>query len=143
MRRIYLAAASSTRETEAKPYIARLRAAGWDISFDWTIEVDAAEAHPTAYEFMSENTLNNCDLDLRGVETADVVWVLAPSKPSTSTGAWVELGYALGLALARGFDQRPYILVSGDYERCLFTRRADQLIADHEKAFAAVNRLLT
>lgn len=75
--------------------------------------------------------------DLAGVEHASIVWVLQLEETSTSTGAWVELGYALGLRdLDIPYHRTPTIIVSGASRNCIFADLADYRFLDHKDALA-------
>jgi len=112
-RRIYVAGASSERQTRAKPVITALQKVGHIITFDWTISVDqcCGVDGNTPLIDVSENVLRAAaSNDYKGVVEADTVVLLAPQN--FSTGAWVELGIAIGLARS--------IFIGGDVSKCIF-----------------------
>jgi nucleoside 2-deoxyribosyltransferase len=91
--KVYVAGASAERHTRARPAIQALRAAGVQVTHDWTF--DPGFSAPRATRQMGRDAALR---DLAGVGAADVLLFLSPRVPSR--GAWVELGYAL----ARGID---------------------------------------
>jgi hypothetical protein len=78
------------------------------------------------------------DDDLRGVHKADLFWLVMPEEGSTSTGAWVELGYALAKFPSRMMIHDCAILVSGRSRKCIFADLADHRFADHDEALAYI-----
>lgn len=125
MKRIYVAGASK-EAVFVEHCITELRAAGWVITEDWcaALRTQRAPEHElTAAE--AEEIAVAC---LRGVITADVFWLLAPSAPSV--GAWVELGYARNERECRV----PYeIIVSGACPS-VFAALADARYPSHLEA---------
>jgi hypothetical protein len=124
MTAVYLATAFTEKDTIAKPWMARLRAAGHTITEDWTAgpEVPRGElALPV------ERQRKIALADLGGVFHADVVWLLSPE--TGGTGCWVELGYAMG-------RERKRVVVSGP-ARSIFTSLCERY-ETHEEAFAAI-----
>lgn len=136
---IYVAGASSNIEMIEK-FIALLKLAGFEITFDWTVAVrTAGDASPDDPKIRIEAA----NADLRGVETAEIVWVLQPDATSTSTGAWVELGSAITWRQVRRetFRQeatRPIVVVSGVSKKCIFSDKADYRFLNHDDAFAFI-----
>jgi len=55
--------------------------------------------------------------DIKGVMRCEVFVLLRPTYDAPSTGAWVELGVALGRN-ERG--ERPLIIIAGDGAPCIF-----------------------
>src|SRR5271154_7005697 len=91
LKTIYHAGASSEIDLIEKQN-AVLVEEGWKITFDWTIPVrKAGSGSPDDKDIRRSAAL----ADLEGVVMADVVWISQPEGSSTSTGVWVELGYAL------------------------------------------------
>jgi hypothetical protein len=108
---VYVAGASSERDTRAKPVIAALRDAGFYIYHDWTEAVDMHGAN-NERGTQTDEALAACAFDdMWGVRAADIFVLLAPSAPST--GAWAELG----LALSAGCT----IFIAGKCDQCIFT----------------------
>lgn len=103
----------------------RLREMGHDITHDWTKSVIAHKA-----KGQSDDVLSRADRyryaaeDLDGVARADVFWLRVPAN--LSLGAWIEMGYAIGL--------RKTIVVSGDHGRSIFTEIADMSYSTHNDA---------
>lgn len=138
--KVYIAGAYTERELVSS-YMRRLEAAGVTITLDWPRIVTAA-ANP------------DCDLthaerqryamgDLKGVAEADVLWLMIPK--GGSKGAWVELGYALGL-MNGGAKLPRSVLASGDDKASIFTSVPEVYeVAAHEKAFdiLVANHVLT
>jgi len=137
--RLYIATASNPLE-EAERRIADARAAGFEITHDWTKDVRSAG---NASLDDPRIRTSAAKADLRGVETADVVWLIQPEN--ASTGAWVELGYALALKEAENSKhaaKRPRIVVSGASTRCIFADLADDRFTDHDDAFVFIRGML-
>lgn len=127
--KIYVAG-SSKEASEITSYMAALRTAGLTVTYDWTVPVLAA-TKPDA-EMSADEALHHARLDMRGVMQCDALWLLVPA--TGSTGAWVELGTALGAA------KRPFVIVSGDYKRCIFTSLADERYPTHGEAYDRIWR---
>jgi hypothetical protein len=110
--KVYVAGASSERNERAKHVMAALKAAGYVITHDWTTSVDM-NCGPDHQPIVDDATLTKCaEDDYLGVVVADIFVLLAPQN--ASTGAWVELGIALGkLGPAR-------IYIAGDISKCIF-----------------------
>lgn len=128
---IYVAGSSREREL-VSAYQTALKAAGWWLAHDWVAQMNAC--HIPDVDLPIEAQRRYAEQDLAGVRRAQVFWLLVPSTPSI--GAYVELGYALGL------DTRdhggPRVVVSG--LPSLFTSLADERYATHAEAFAALTR---
>ena len=86
-----------------------------------------------------EYRLTHSELELAAVESAEIVWHLAPNAQG-SAGSWVELGAALMARRLRkvatdGTSGLPRIVVSGPKNRrTLFTERADVLLSTDAEA---------
>lgn len=123
--RVYVAGASSERNKRAKPVIAQLKEAGFYITHDWTVDVDMSE-EPGAV--VDNYMLADCaQRDLEGVRSCDILVLLAPQNPST--GAWVELGLALGSSY------RQAVYIAGNIDKCIFgllVRESRRFITDQE-----------
>lgn len=88
--------AGSSKEIErAERVIAALRERGIEITFDWPAQVRAVGSANEGPDEVLLPALLEC-LEA-GVFGADIVLVLAPTKPST--GVWVELGTAWAHAM--------------------------------------------
>lgn len=142
MRKVYLAGAYTER-AEISRYIALVRNAGMEITFDWPVYV--AGVGKADSDLTHEEAQQAAELDLKGVADADVFWLLIPK--SNSKGSWVELGYALGLARMRAELPRegwpcPRIIVSGARAASIFTN-AKGIFAfnNHDDALVALCRV--
>ncbi len=130
MKSIYHAGASSEIDLIEKQN-AQLVEAGWAVTFDWTVPVrKAGSGSPDDKDIRRSAAL----ADLEGVLAADVVWISQPEGSSTSTGVWVELGYALAKREYRGGAHGPKIVVSGTSMKCIFSDLADFRFMSHEDA---------
>jgi Nucleoside 2-deoxyribosyltransferase len=131
---VYVAGAWIEQETRARPWIAKLRAAGIHITHDWTV----AEARPgvtSDAELTPEERRAFAKADFDGVRNADVVWLLAPNEKG-ACGAWVELGIALGSGIG-------IIYVSGlKAKRSIFTELAMLACSTDEEAFQHITQLI-
>lgn len=155
-KRIYVAGASAQIEL-IECLLAKLIEAGWIITVDWCAAVRAAGnvASPEDPATRRSAAL----LDLEGVATADVLWLVQPEGSSTSTGAWVELGFALALrmnattvralhldgSLAKSLEYTtrsglPVIVVSGTSRKCIFADLADYRFQSHDDALDYIKR---
>jgi hypothetical protein len=133
---IYRAGASSDI-VRAEADIAALRAAGWKITFDWTVPVrEAGDASPPDVKVRRAAAI----ADLKGVLGSNVLWLAQPEATSTSTGAWVELGIALGDANNRQVRGLPPLImvVSGASRKCIFSDLADYRFESHDEALAFI-----
>ncbi len=89
---IYVAGASKELD-RCKHWIKALADEGFRITCDWT---KAVEKYGSQGDGLTDPELRMfARQDLRGVDEAHVLWVLAPQQ-SPSKGAWIEFGYALG-----------------------------------------------
>lgn len=121
MAKIYLATAL-TYKREAQHWMNQARAAGIEITHDWTIGEDTSDPHDEL------ECMKHATDDLRGVFDCDLFWLLVPEVGGA--GCWVEFGYALAL-------ERPTI-VSGPAKRSIFTARASRIFAYHHEAMSWV-----
>jgi hypothetical protein len=154
-KRIYVAGASAQIEL-IECMLAKLIEAGWVITCDWCAAVRAAGnvASPDDPQVRREAAL----ADLEGVATADVFWLVQPDSTSTSTGSWVELGFALALrvnvpmahvlggnegirhVLAGERPGLPRIVVSGASRKCIFADLCDYRFREHDDALDFIKR---
>lgn len=112
MRRIYVAGAAAEVQ-RAEAAIAAVRAIGFDIALDWTVGIREANLAGRIDADLSDTEQQRFALaDLRAVETADLLWLLAPSD-RRGRGSFVELGYALGKGV-------PCIVSGPDSRHCIF-----------------------
>ena len=122
--RIYLCGGSSELDAVAER-MRQLREMGHTITQDWVAVIRAnGDANPRTAPH--KNRAMWSGEDLSGVETADVVWVMLPVKPSF--GCAYEAGFALG----RGVRT----IVSGDWRASIFTSQADARFNEHDHAMA-------
>lgn len=126
--RVYVAGASKEPE-RVRAAMDAARCAGFVVTLDWLAAIEAAGA---ANEGLDDGQRRHYAAeDLAAVESADVLWLLAPGN--ASTGAWVELGYAIALRDQVGATSRPRIAVSGAARtRCIFAALADYE-SDHDE----------
>lgn len=95
-RRAYVGGASSEIE-RVERFIARLRAAGYIITFDWPAQIRAS-GKPANIGLTREERFAAWSACMEGVESADEVVIIAPRNGRTTKGAWGEMG----IAIARG-----------------------------------------
>lgn len=140
--RVYVAGAYTEREMIAE-YIARLIAAGVEITFDWPANI--VQAGKPDHEFTHEERQLHSEKNIKGIEDADVFWLLIPS--GASKGAWLELGYAHALMRWRPASEpvgphRIAVVVSGAAIASNFTSmRGTIFFHDHEAAYAELAAL--
>lgn len=129
--KIYIASASAMPHLElVEGYMRGVERAGHTITYDWTRAVRrAGSGSPDDSNTRLEGVLN----DLAGVRDADLVWLIAPPIESRSTGAWVELGYALACAVP--------VITSGDARRCIFADIAIKRFTEHLDALVWIESL--
>ena len=119
---VYVAGSVRERMERAVPVIAQLRAAGVEITLDWTTDID-----PSASESRSDADVPDdvrrraAEDDMDGVRRADFVLLLAPDERGSS-GAWVELGVALALKI-------PVVVTGQMARRTIFTSMAHRVFA--------------
>jgi nucleoside 2-deoxyribosyltransferase len=120
--RIYVAGSSDQLERVEDAMIA-LERKGHTICHDWVTPVkQVGEANPPDASLYAR--LRWARDDLAGVDSAQVLWVLMPSKEGF--GAGVELGYAI----AKGIP----IVVSGCHTRSIFTAFATECFDRDDQA---------
>lgn len=130
--RVYVAG-SSAEPQRVRAAMDAARGAGCELTEDW---LAAMEEAGTANEGLTHEQRRRYALaDLRGLEAADVLWVLAPE--THSIGVWVELGYALA---GRAWGAMPGgIVVSGPASaRSIFCALADRECPTDAAGLAAV-----
>lgn len=112
--RVYIAGASAER-SRVRDAMTLAAERGLRVTFDWLAEIErVGTANPPDLDQAQVSAF----ADLRAIDEADVVWLLAPREGVVTTGAWAELGYALG--------RRVPVVVSGiePHMRCLFASLA-------------------
>lgn len=131
--RVYVAGGSSERGIVAQ-WIATLERYGIEVTHDWTRceGYDRARGEDGEIDASDEEVKRWAEADAEGVESADVVWYLAPE--ALSEGSHFELGLACG--------QGKRVIASGpwaDHRRRIFLA----LVAcypTHEQACEAILR---
>ncbi len=124
MIRLYLAGASAEASLCAS-FMRRIRAAGIEITKDWTADVLATSSSDR--DLGEHVRLRHATADVHGVTEADVTWAVLPSA-ATSKGMWFELGVA--------YAARRRVIVSGDWRQSIFTALAARKFDTHEEALA-------
>ncbi len=121
---IYVAGAS--RELErVEAFIASARLRGHQITHDWTVQVRSHRVAGIPDTALSdEEAADIAAGDLLAVLNAQILVLLAPAEPTT--GAWVELGCALGTRAI------PVVVAGELARRSIFTRLASIVDTDAE-----------
>lgn len=122
--RVYVAG-SSGELARAKIAIAACRDRGWTVTEDWpaVVEAHGGVANRGLAHAARMGAAGAC---LRGIDAADVVWLLVPDETSPSAGCWVELGHALRLDSVRA------IVCSGDTHRSIFCADCHEVASDSD-----------
>lgn len=133
--KIYIAAWSEEVE-RARTWMAKAREAGYEITCDWTPEVERFRSAGRAPTF--EERLVAADVDMAGVLAADIVWVLCPA--TGGAGVHTELGIALGWnaaleAFGNNVQDDINIIASGAHARNVFGAKATYFFDTDEEAF--------
>jgi nucleoside 2-deoxyribosyltransferase len=124
--KVYVAGSSAELE-RAQRWIDALRAEGWTVTSDWpAVIASVGDANPRDASVADRRMWSHDDL--RGVDNADVVWLLAP-KVGTARGAYFELGYAMACG--------KHIISSGDTLQSIFLAHTREYATD-EAAFDAI-----
>lgn len=126
--RVYVAGGSSEVELVAR-YVAALRAAGVEITEDWSAAVLGWRSLGSP-PLTAAQRAAHARADLEGIERADVVWWILPD--ALSEGSAFEAGYALGRAKRS--------VVSGAWAEHgrVFPSLLAELWSTHETALAAI-----
>lgn len=117
------------QKTAVRDAYKKLRAAGHEITYDWTEETDF-RAEPGK---LDEYHAQCAEKDIEGVQEADVL-VIFPHE--NGKGLYVELGIALGAAI-------PVVCVSrgADLPNCIFLKVEDvHHVETIEQAIVAIGR---
>lgn len=125
--KIYVAA-SSIEIDRAERMISRLKAAGHEITEDWTVKI--RQVGLANQGLTPELRREAADADFRGVAAADRVVILVPKTPVVTQGAWWEGGVADALdietiAAGRKEDRDRNIFLS----RCIEVDTDDEVFA--------------
>lgn len=123
-RTIYLAGGSSEASLVAS-YIAKVVAAGFRVTLDWTIPVLANGGSDVG---LSEaDRCAHVMADMIAIRKASIFWLLMPERPSF--GAGVELACATG-------SKGCVAVVSGNWRASIFTSLTDRRFRHHDDALA-------
>ena len=129
MLKVYVAGAVRERMERAIPAIAQLRAAGVEITLDWTTDIDAnANAASSESEVPDDIRLRAANDNISGVQRADFVLFLAPDERGAS-GAWTEFGVALASKI-------PVVVTGQKARRTIFTSKAFRVFATDAEGIA-------
>jgi hypothetical protein len=121
--KVYVAGASA-EILRAEAFVKRLRAAGFEITFDWPAMIRSVGS---ANGGLTDDQRNDASYHaLAGVDECEVLVLLVPEKPSI--GCWVELGYAFQGCI----DTLLYV---GDPERTIFSALTRHVVATDDQAF--------
>lgn len=93
---VYVAGASSEMGRVTR-FIARLRKAGYAITFDWPAQIRSS-GKPANVGLTHDERFAAWSACMEGVESAGTVIALAPRNGRTTKGMWAEMG----IAIARG-----------------------------------------
>lgn len=124
--KVYVAGASAEVE-RAERAMRLVRSMGHNIALDWTQVLRAARAQGVRSDadLAPEHALGLARQQLLAIDGSDVLWLLAPARPSV--GAWVEFGFALGLHWPDDSDDGPRtVIVSGKCAHTIFGQLPDQ-----------------
>ncbi len=134
--KIYIAGSSKDIE-RCEMWRDRCIGLGIEITEDW---MSVMRASPNEQLLDHERLVACAAADLRGVEDADYVWLLAPPGTKPSAGCWSELAWAF----ARGVPA-VYSPPSGERPQfCIFTALLppQALCASDDEAFAKLESAL-
>lgn len=131
MHSIYLSGASSELVL-CESYRDKLVNDGWHIELDWMAKIRASGIGDTSLPVRGQQHV--AQTDLWAVSRAECFWLVLPSAPSRTIGAWVELGYALAL------EDAPVIVISGQWNS-IFDQLGEKRFVTHDEAFAYIHKL--
>ncbi len=137
---VYVAGASQDIPRAKAAMQALLETGMVEITHDWIPDIENSLPDE---ELTPEQHRPFAEKDVRGVLDAHVLWLLTPEYPSS--GAWVELGVAVGYRLAKGsFSQQPVIISSGPKTtRNLFCSLSDRQFDTDDAAFDWIHHHVT
>lgn len=137
--KIYLAGSSQEIDI-IESYASRLAFAGWEITYSWweIIKEERASGITSDADLDIDYMVKVAREERDSVMASDVLWLLAPEKPSR--GCWVELGIALGrqTTLDHLFPEesgREIVVISGKATQTLFGSLGGFLGETHDQAF--------
>jgi hypothetical protein len=124
--KVYVAGGSDEPHVAAG-FIARLEAAGLEVTFNWAgIVAKNRQDGLTEEQMPREQRRQHASDDRAGVQACEVLWLLVP--PSKTEGGFWELGHADAL--------EKLCVVSGSHRnRSIFSALSDLHFDDHESAF--------
>lgn len=123
---VYVASATE-QYALVEHFVDRLRAAGIDISYEWTPDYKAGGFKADA-KLSDLHRRYIAKMDSQGVREADLVWVVTPELKEHGCGMWVEMGIAVALSKR--------IVVSGPLcRRTVFSELAEARFHAHDQAF--------
>lgn len=132
--KLYVAGASADLE-RCKTLAQAARAAGYEITLEWWVDVEHARAAGYADRDLNHETRREqATKDLCAVQLADVLWLVCPPAGVHTTGAWCELATAIVAGV--------FVVVSGDHRQCLFTAKAQRFFDTHEEALAFLKSIV-
>ena len=108
----------------------QLRDLGHEITHDWVEAIRAAGGEANPRDATQAQRRQWSDEDLRGIDRAELVWVMVPERPSFGCG--FEMGFAVGT----GKD----IIMSGDWRATVFSAQADARFDSHDEAIEWIGR---
>ncbi len=127
-------AASSTEVGRVREFMRLARAAGWQITHDWTAVIDAAGGEANPASATTEQQVEWSDGDIRGVVSADVVVLLQPRDGASARGAYFEFGYATAM-------DRHTVAVSSPVAVSIFNAKATEVVPEDVDALASLGRI--
>lgn len=137
MLNVYIAGASS-EAVRAQHWIDRCKEEGLRITYDWTVPV--LEHGTMGEELTQARKRFYARADLRGIEEAEVFWLLSPSPGLTTIGAWIEMGYAM--AAFRHLPTRGVVVSPPVSDRTIFAELQKVIELDSDElAFEHLLRL--
>ncbi len=125
--RVYVASSYSDYP-RARAAMTALRAAGHDITHDWTALADQFPNDDAPLHLRAQHARE----DLQGVRDADVVLLLTPSDRGRGCGCWIETGAALALG-------KPVIITGPQRARSIFCELAAIQVEEDAAGIAAIS----
>lgn len=120
--KLYVAGASA-EIARAEAFIAKLRAHGFEITFDWPAHIRGVGASNEGVDY--DECVRSAKADIKGVLDAEWFVLLEPEQAKT-IGAWVEIGVALHAVIP--------VLWVGEGDRTIFSALATMSVSDDENA---------